>query len=172
MEVRIADAARETIMRLAPESADGRETGGILLGRGPGNDGVVHVEIAGDPGPHAIRRPDFFLRDLEHARMLAEEAWERSRAIWVGEWHTHPVGGPEPSATDLGTYANLLTAAALEFEVFASIIAVPGASAGWNDPRLCPWLLQIDAVPATHLEPVRPEDEHEPGSLPFPRDAG
>lgn len=84
---------------LAPESADGRETGGILLGRGPDADGVVRVEIAGDAGPRADRRPDFFLRDLSHARELADGAWKRSRAVWVGEWHTHPTGGPEPSAT-------------------------------------------------------------------------
>jgi integrative and conjugative element protein (TIGR02256 family) len=103
----IAPEARSAIMRLSPESADGSETGGILLGRGPDADGVVRVEIAGEPGPRAERRPDFFLRDLEHARGLAARAWQETGAVWIGEWHTHPMGGARPSATDLGTYARL-----------------------------------------------------------------
>jgi integrative and conjugative element protein (TIGR02256 family) len=143
-EIRIADPASAAIAQLAAESADGRETGGILLGRGPGADGVLHVEIAGDAGPRAIRRSDFFLRDLEHARKLADAAWEGSRAIWIGEWHTHPCGGPEPSASDLQTYARLLAAQALEFEVFAAVIVVPHAHGGWSDPQAWPWLLRID----------------------------
>ena len=41
---------------------DGREIGGILLGRGPDDDGVIEIVEAGDPGPNADRRNDFFLR--------------------------------------------------------------------------------------------------------------
>ena len=134
-------------MAMARESADGRETGGILLGRGPDEDGVVQVERAGDPGPNARREPGFFLRDLEHAQRLAEAAWDQRKAIWVGEWHTHLHGDPRPSATDLATYASLLAAADLHFEVFVSIIAVPDAERHWEEPWLAPWLLAISDIP-------------------------
>jgi integrative and conjugative element protein (TIGR02256 family) len=140
--IHIAPQARDNILRLAPQSEDGLETGGILLGRGPANDGVVHVEIAGNAGPAADRRSDFFLRDLDHARTLADGAWQKSRAVWVGEWHTHPQGGREPSTSDLSTYVRLLAASELNFEVFVSIIVVPNHGS-WGHPELWPWLLEL-----------------------------
>lgn len=144
--VEIRDEARQNIEQLARESSDGNETGGILLGRGPDPAGGIHVEIAGDPGPNADRRPDFFLRDLAHAQLLATRAWEEQRAIWVGEWHTHPEGGPAPSPVDLATYARLLSASALEFEVFVSVIVIPDEAEGWAKPGLYPWTLAVDAI--------------------------
>jgi integrative and conjugative element protein (TIGR02256 family) len=137
----VQPAAVETITTLAPESADGRETGGILLGRGPLPDGLIVIEQAGDAGPEAIRRPDFFLRDRAYAESLALSAWNDRQAVWVGDWHTHPAGGPHPSHRDLRTYAGLLAAAELEFLVFVSIIVVPDEAGGWRAPQLYPWLL-------------------------------
>lgn len=151
-----ADAAAR-IAKLAGVSADGAETGGILLGRGPDSEGVIVVEEAGDPGPNADRRPDFFLRDLEHARRLATRAWKRDKAIWVGEWHTHPKGPNQPSPRDLNTYVALMTDAALEFCAFVSIIVVPEPD--WTAPRLLPWVL----APATPPAPDPPRPEQEPG---------
>lgn len=141
--IEIAEQANAAITGLASASKDGRETGGILLGRGPDANGVIHVEIAGDPGPAAERRPDFFLRDLGHARELAEEAWNTSQAIWVGEWHTHPLGGRAPSPSDLHTYATLLSAADLDFKLFVAIIVIPGKEGEWDNSELCPWLLRL-----------------------------
>jgi integrative and conjugative element protein (TIGR02256 family) len=143
VEVRIEERAIETILQLAPQSADGLETGGILLGRGPAADGVVVVEQAGDPGPEAVRRPDFFLRDRGHAQNLADAAWADRQAVWVGDWHTHPVGGPSPSQRDLRTYAGLLAAAELSFEIFISIIVVPDEVQGWTRPQLHPWVFAV-----------------------------
>jgi integrative and conjugative element protein (TIGR02256 family) len=141
--IEISAPAEARIAELAAGSEHGLETGGILLGRGPDADGVVAVEIAGDAGPAAVRRPDFFLRDLAHARTLAEAAWEDSRAIWVGEWHTHPLGGRQPSSSDLTTYLRLLAAADLDFELFVSIIVTADGAEGWSRPRLSSWLLQL-----------------------------
>jgi hypothetical protein len=97
------------------------------------------IEEAGDPGLKADRRPDYFLRDLAHAQQLAAEAWERDKAIWVGEWHTHPKGPIHPSARDLSTYVALIADASLEFRAFVSIIVVPDPD--WTKPRLLPWVL-------------------------------
>jgi proteasome lid subunit RPN8/RPN11 len=103
---------------------------------------VVRVEIACDPGPRAVRRPEFFLRDLDHARRLAAEAWADSRAVWVGEWHTHPRGDGTPSSADLGTYARLLAASDLQFDLFVSVIVTADSDEGWSRARLWPWLLE------------------------------
>jgi integrative and conjugative element protein (TIGR02256 family) len=142
LTIDIAPDAHERILDLAKLAADGRETGGILLGRGPKND-VIAVEVAGDPGPNAKRQPDFFLRDLEHARSLAAIHWKESRAVWVGEWHTHLNGDPRPSPTDLATYAGHLQAGALDFEAFVSVIVLPGPNDSWADARLFPWVLSV-----------------------------
>jgi integrative and conjugative element protein (TIGR02256 family) len=139
--LRIQPAARESILQLAPESSDGRETGGILLGRGPDADDVLVVDEAGGPGPNAIRRPDFFLRDRAHAQALADAAWADRKAVWIGDWHTHPMGGTIPSGRDLRTYRGLLAAAELSFQVFLSIIVVPDEARGWELPQLHPWWL-------------------------------
>jgi integrative and conjugative element protein (TIGR02256 family) len=147
--VELREGARRAIERLAKESQDGSETGGILLGHGPEADGHIQVETAGDPGPHADRRPDYFLRDLQHAQQLAERAWEKQKAIWIGEWHTHPMGGEAPSPVDLATYARLLSLSTLEFDVFVSVIVVPHARKSWEKPQLHPWVLSISQIPAS-----------------------
>ncbi len=134
-------AVEKRIQRLARAAADGRETGGILLGRGPDEHGVIVVEEAGDAGEHAERRPDYFLRDRAHAERLAEAAWERSRAVWVGEWHTHPDGLPIPSTRDLATYSALLDDSELAFKALVSVIAVPDPAQRWEAPRLLVWVL-------------------------------
>jgi integrative and conjugative element protein (TIGR02256 family) len=134
----VPEAVRR-IRELAAASEDGCETGGILLGRGPDAENVITVERAGDPGPGAERRPDFFLRDLAHARGLADAAWQESDAVWVGEWHTHPTGPAAPSPRDLVTYAALLTDPDLSFGVFVSVIVIPDPD--WGSSRLLTWVL-------------------------------
>jgi integrative and conjugative element protein (TIGR02256 family) len=138
---RLEAAVEERIRELARAASDGRETGGILLGRGPDEHGVIVVEEAGDAGDHAERRPDYFLRDRAHAERLAEIAWERSRAVWVGEWHTHPNGLPIPSTRDLATYSALLDDSELAFKALVSVIAVPDPAQRWQAPRLLVWVL-------------------------------
>ena len=143
--IEICEMARDVICKLATRSTDGMETGGILLGRGPEPDGLIAAEIAGDPGPKAIRKADYFLRDLEHAQGLAMEAWDTSRAVWIGEWHTHLNGSPAPSTSDLGTYLRLLAASELAFTHFLSIIVTDDGAGDWMRPELSPWVMELDS---------------------------
>ncbi|MCO5315135.1 MAG: Mov34/MPN/PAD-1 family protein [Solirubrobacterales bacterium] len=157
IDVEIEDEAQTQIKSLARESIDGRETGGILLGRGPRpDDRVVHVDFAGDPGPTAERRPDFFLRDLEHARRLAAHGWSSSQSVWVGEWHTHPHGDPRPSPTDLATYSELLAAEELQFDVLVAIIVIAGPGDDWNSPSLVPWVFATNQTKDVDHDGSRP----------------
>ncbi len=100
--VTITDVALSAIAREALRSVDGLETGGILLGD-DATDGIV-IRHAGGPGPKATRGERTFMRDLDHARRLADSAWSEDRSQWIGEWHTHPTGGLSPSEVDLHSY--------------------------------------------------------------------
>jgi integrative and conjugative element protein (TIGR02256 family) len=139
----------DRIIRLAGASADGRETGGILLGHGPSPDGLISVTHVGDPGPAAERRADFFLRDLHHSRRLAASAWLADGSDWIGEWHTHPAGGPQPSTRDLHTYTRIL-AGTPAFHVFLSLIVTPARDGGWSEPQVNQWLISRGAEHAEH----------------------
>src|SRR5436189_6438762 len=72
--VELSARALDAIVTHAAASADGCETGGILLGYEENDLGAMLVMQAGDAGPNAERRPNFFRRDLTHAQQLADEA--------------------------------------------------------------------------------------------------
>jgi integrative and conjugative element protein (TIGR02256 family) len=138
--IALSPGVRFTIQREGALSGDGRETGGILLGHGGVGGSPVCVTSAGGPGPTAIRTRFSFSRDLEHARLLADEAYERDGSVWVGEWHTHPRGPASPSRRDLRTYTRLLRDRELRFEVFASVV-VTCPRGGWSRGIMTGWLL-------------------------------
>lgn len=103
MKVLLSTKSLDLIRQEAAKAPTGIETGGILLGSGD----PLHVRVAGEPGPGAVRTKSFFLRDLEFSQNLAAREEASSGAKWIGEWHTHPSGPPYPSPTDLATYARL-----------------------------------------------------------------
>jgi integrative and conjugative element protein (TIGR02256 family) len=146
--ITLTRAAANTIAAEAPVSADGKETGGILLGHDRSNVATtaVHVTTAGDPGPNADRRGDRFLRDLRHARTLADDAYASDRSVWIGEWHTHPSGSLAPSTIDLETYERLLRNPELNFQWIASLIVVPCYVHGWTEPTIAAWIATFDGT--------------------------
>lgn len=142
-------AAAQSIALEAAASADGLETGGILLGHV--HDDHIEVRYAGGPGPGAHRRPDRFSRDLEHATALADAAWQLDRSVWMGEWHTHLEFGPAPSALDLTTYAGHMNDPDLELPCFTALIVVAGPDLGWNGVAAYGWSCTGTACYATRL---------------------
>jgi integrative and conjugative element protein (TIGR02256 family) len=142
-------AAAATILKESRRSADGTETGGILLGVfTPGATARVHV--AGGPGPAAVRRPAYFLRDLHHAQLLATEAFADSGSEWIGEWHTHPRADHVPSTRDLNTYLGFLADSELRFDAFVAIIVT--AVGSWHEPQAHGWVCYphlVESVPVT-----------------------
>lgn len=129
--------ALETIRREASQSLDGLETGGILLGTHEPH--IMEVRAAGEPGPGAIRRPDFFLRDLQHAQQLADHAWQTHRSQWLGEWHTHLNGGLTPSPADMHAYLQHLQDPELGFQEFACLIVAFDA----QQTALAAWIVDL-----------------------------
>ena len=133
-------AAVSVIVDAARASTDGLETGGILLGAAEPN--AIVVRHAGRPGPRAIRRPDFFQRDLQHAQSFADQAFALDHSIWIGEWHTHLHAPPRPSTRDLATYQILLSDPELAFDYFVAII-LADSTKDWRTPQLTAWLVTL-----------------------------
>ncbi len=148
MIVTLHREALEDIRHHARASADGRETGGILLGKEVDFPAGVCIRHAGGPGPNAVRGKTVFVRDLAHAQRVANELFDRDGSTWVGEWHTHPNGAPVPSSRDLRTYEAILENAELGFSFFSSLIVTKSPeSTGesthtWERILLWPWVIR------------------------------
>lgn len=152
----LTEPAMSVITDEARASSDGTETGGILLGTA--DPEAIAVRHAGRPGPHALRRHDFFQRDLQHAQSFADRAFALDHSIWIGEWHTHLRAPPRPSTRDLSTYQTLLSDPELAFDYFVAIILADDTN-GWHAPRFTAWIVTLTQVTAalTYPAPV-PED--------------
>lgn len=79
------------------------ETGGILLGWITGAD-VCITNVIG-PGPGAVHDTRSFEPDSRWQQDNIALLYERSvrRLAYLGDWHTHPAGKPEPSDQDRRT---------------------------------------------------------------------
>lgn len=119
IQQRVVNLIRTEISR----NANGRETGGILLGSAASDS--VTIQHAGKPGPQAIQTPTSFSRDRDYSQSFADACWAYDQSVWVGEWHSHPTAPPIPSEKDTETYEEILADPDLAFDVFISIIAAP-----------------------------------------------
>jgi integrative and conjugative element protein (TIGR02256 family) len=149
MKIWLPRRALVAILAEAQASADGRETGGILAGFEI-DTGLV-VNAAGPPGENAIRRRDFFLRDLETAEQLLVREFDDHGAVWIGDWHTHTIGDGRPSSTDATSYMRLLNDPELQFSTFLSLI-VTSRSGRFTDIEITPWLAATRGIRRGQIE--------------------
>ena len=86
-----------------------RETGGPLFGFEDEDRDDVVIIGAGGPGPRARHRPRSFRPDRDAVGRAIERVHEASagRYGYIGSWHTHPLGRPAPSSTDIGTASEM-----------------------------------------------------------------
>ena len=83
------------------------ERGGLLLGyRKPDALEIVSMTF---PGAWDHATPTLFRRSEKGHRIKALKEWIRSKGTvgWIGEWHTHPGGLPQPSFTDRRNWKGL-----------------------------------------------------------------
>lgn len=77
------------------------ETGGILIGEyTPALDCAVVMEIT-PPPPDSKRGRYWFVRGVKGLRSKLKALWKEKTGFYLGEWHFHPGGDPDPSETDL-----------------------------------------------------------------------
>jgi len=82
-----------------------RETGGPLFGFEDEDMDELVIVGAGGPGPQAKHRRRLFVPDREAVDRAIARVHNASegRYAFLGSWHTHPLGQPLPSPTDIAT---------------------------------------------------------------------
>lgn len=155
--VRITSSVIELIAAEARRSRDGNETGGALFGFDASSYGPPLISHALGPGPNAIREPERFVRDLEYTQRAAEAIHQESAAQWIGEWHTHPGGQPEPSDTDIESYLRHLHDPELGFDMLISCIVVP-VDPEWREAVVVAWAIDNESACVLEID-VREEGE-------------
>ena len=120
LTVRITRAAFVSMRAAYGSTRADLETGGALFGVGELD--TVMITAALGPGPNAVQERALFLRDLAYTQAAAEQLYRTNGSQWIGEWHSHPNGPPEPSARDVETYARHLSDLELQFTHFVALI--------------------------------------------------
>lgn len=151
MSVRIPARVRRQIESAAAIAADGRETGGILLGFDDPDNTRFWVTEASTAGPAAERSAARFRRDLAFVSQVAERAFTIDGSQWIGDWHTHPGGPPQPSPKDLASWRNAIEQS--DLAVFLALILVAGDGDDWTAPICQAW-----AVTAKAAQPIETID--------------
>lgn len=92
------------------EGAAPHETGGMLLGYIVDEAGEPQavIEMVIGPGPRAKHERTRFIPDGRWQQAELEEIYSSpGPTTYVGDWHTHPGGGPSPSHRDARTASSI-----------------------------------------------------------------
>lgn len=116
-----------------------RETGGALLGRRDGELAVIE-DVLG-PGPNANHGFSHFEPDAKWQLEQGKRVYAASgrTVAYVGDWHTHPHGRPEPSRQDRKTAKMIATTQS--FRAPRPLYAI--ASKRWHQLRRPSWRLRM-----------------------------
>lgn len=106
-KVRLFDKVVNDIANQA-KAADRYETGGYLIGQCNLKTNTIHVIDSIEAPEDTIHRGDYLVLGKAGIRKKLSQVVRRSGATfgYVGEWHSHPNGPSEFSATDLEEFAN------------------------------------------------------------------
>ena len=116
-----------------------RETGGALFGWRDENGAVVKQMLG--PGPKATHGYSHFEPDGEWQQAEGERIYEQSgrEVAYLGDWHSHPRGGPYPSRQDRRTARMIAEDSA--FRAPQPLYAI--ASKRWYELRDMRWRLRV-----------------------------
>ncbi|MEJ2376827.1 MAG: ThiF family adenylyltransferase [Pseudolabrys sp.] len=112
-QLRISEGAKNSILGWISTSrrrvGAAVETGGLLFGQIDEFLKVVWIDEVSGPPPDSVASPAGFVCGIEGTADLNNEKIARSRGSirFVGMWHTHPGGMPNPSCTDLRALTKL-----------------------------------------------------------------
>ena len=106
-KVRMSEQAFKDIVEQA-EAAGTYETGGYLLGQCNLKTNTIHVIDTIEAPEDTIHRGDYLVLGKKGIKKKLSKVERRSGATfgYVGEWHSHPNGPNEFSATDFEEFAN------------------------------------------------------------------
>jgi len=95
----VLETLKERVVRKART-----ETGGVLAGY-RSDDGDVFITHASDAGPNAVEKSDRFEKDIQFCQQFLNNLLEEygDKAIYLGEWHSHPNENNRPSQMDISS---------------------------------------------------------------------
>ena len=107
-EVRLRPGHQEEMQELL-HRAKPRETGGLLIGQVNFKRKIIYVTRVLPAPPDSKSSPYAFVRGVQDVpeKVCEIEGLTGGMLGYIGEWHTHPVGGPELSAKDKATVAKI-----------------------------------------------------------------
>lgn len=80
-----------------------KETGGILIGKySTSLDCAIVTEVT-HPTADSEGGNFWFIRGVKGLKKKLFNIWKSKREFYLGEWHFHPNGSPEPSETDFSS---------------------------------------------------------------------
>lgn len=170
--IEIYQVARDLIIEEAKRRT-GLETGGILVGYVEKERWALIITDATLPGPKAIHKPAYFLRDTSYCQAELDRMHEQSRGKihYVGEWHKHLELDPKPSSLDKKSLTEI--AVQPNYETDQPVLVICGILALHNNSPfdLKAFLFDtsgaIKLYPNLHLivddptNPIRESDESE-----------
>ncbi len=126
-QLQIATKVVQLLGQCRQLGAETPEAGGLLIGRRIEDTEHVIIDYASVPHPDdRATRTTFERLDAGHQALL-EELWSASEGAldYVGEWHTHPNGEPEPSETDRSEWRRLAQEIEREHDALFYVIVTP-----------------------------------------------
>lgn len=78
-----------------------KETGGILIGRYSSDLNSAHVTLVTREPADSKSGRTWFHRGTKGLQKLLDMSWDKKGEFYLGEWHYHPGGYPNPSFQDI-----------------------------------------------------------------------
>jgi integrative and conjugative element protein (TIGR02256 family) len=89
-------------------TAGRQETGGVLVGHYAANGRIAELTGLCGPPPDSVSGPTVFKRGTAGLRNWLQQLWSQpERRYYLGEWHFHPNGLPQPSCQDVMEMASI-----------------------------------------------------------------
>lgn len=126
------------VMLFACSQSGGKETGGILIGK-LDPTGRTALVLEATPKPRDSSFGWFwFRRGVKGLKQLLAERWTVGQH-YLGEWHYHPGGSPEPSGPDYAAMAKI--AADIRYQCKEPILVIVGGTQSDH------WQLSVSVTP-------------------------
>jgi predicted ThiF/HesA family dinucleotide-utilizing enzyme len=135
-QMRISEGAKNAILGWINTSrrrvGGAVETGGLVFGQIDEFLKVVWIDEVSGPPPDSMASPFGFVCGTEGTADLNKEKAARSRGSirFLGMWHTHPGGMPNPSCTDLRAMTKLWKLP--DFTARHFLMLIVGGGAQWH----------------------------------------
>lgn len=129
--LRMSDSELRRVTEACDEAMP-EETGGILTGfYNDALDCAIVTSASLSPDGSRSGRT-WFQRGTRGLQAWIDRLWSAGRSYYLGEWHSHPTGRPEPSPTDLKQMRQLALSAEVHCPEPVLLILGGTPSTGWD----------------------------------------